>query len=495
MKKGLASLLAGLMLLPLVSCANGDLYETASTDETARETETRDPQYVCDLPAELNFADAEVSILYSDEDGPGDEMYSEKLGLGGLSDAVYERNVSVENQLGVKLTMIPFANAADTAANLVTSGDASIEIFCLPGYQGVPNAFSGYYLDLNQTLYTDTSKQYWSQDFNDMMTMTDQKLQFMATSSAALTLFRLSYLTIFHKDLMNDRQLPNLYDAVKNGDWTLDFQCRIAANAYEDEDGDGSKSSEDFFGLVSGNRISLDGYLVASNIRLLKRDEAGDLYYNSGEMEKMMTMAEKVSALFNCGGTLCYSGFSQDNIGVYKIIEKFAKEQALMATTQFLSIERRISELADIPYGIVPMPKLMKAQETYHTYVQDRVTCFAISAAVKTEERRDLTSAIMESIAYNSYLIVRPAYYDISLSYRFMQDPESQAILDLMFESVTFDLVPLMGVGGVRNDLRDILYVSNPPIASRTRTWAAIINKEIKNLNASLDKLALREQS
>ena len=162
-----------------------------------------------------------------------------------------------------------------------------------------------------------------------------------------------------------------------------------------------------------------------------------------------------------------------------------------MATVNFLGLEKRIGALADISYGIVPMPKLSVEQKNYRTYVQDSLTGFGISAAIGSEERQEVVGAVMEAIAYYSNQIVRPAYYDSSLSLRFMQDPQSKEMLDIMFETVAYEYSFLRpsGMGGILSDLRGQLPKSTPAIASYFKKWEKGVKKDLKKEQESLDKL------
>ena len=65
-KKFTAFLLAGLMLVPLASCAaEGEKNrETESVTQAVTEAETTDPNYTCDLPADLNYNNTEVNIMF-----------------------------------------------------------------------------------------------------------------------------------------------------------------------------------------------------------------------------------------------------------------------------------------------------------------------------------------------------------------------------------------------------------------------------------------------
>jgi hypothetical protein len=135
------------------------------------------------------------------------------------------------------------------------------------------------------------------------------------------------------------------------------------------------------------------------------------------------------------------------------------------------------------------LPKLSEDQKNYGTYIQDQVSSFGISAAVGNGERQDMLGAVMEALAYHSNEIVRPAYYDSVLSLRFMQDPDSQNILNTMFETISFDYCFVTGLGGVREDLRVLLPSSNPSVASKLKSWETMIKTALKGEQKKINKL------
>ena len=161
----------------------------------------------------------------------------------------------------------------------------------------------------------------------------------------------------------------------------------------------------------------------------------------------------------------------------------------LFRTSVFSAIKKLRAYEEGVEFGIVPMPKLSKEQAEYHTYVQDQVSSFGISAAIGNEDRQSMLSAVMESMAYHSNEIVRPAYYDSALSLRFMQDPQSRDILNTMFETIAFDYTYVTDVGGVRGTLRTLLPSKNPALASRAARWESTIKKQLERDNRVIDKL------
>ncbi len=490
-----ATLLAALMLLPLASCATGDTGTASDTtrDSVTQEVDTENRDYLCDLPNDLNFGEEEVNLMCINAPGRKDELISEKLGVSLISDAVYERNTAVENQLQIKLVF--HAQDDDVPAQvelnrIVTAGDRSIDIFTIGTNWAVTPAIEGKYRNLKAIRHIDLNKHYWSQDYNNMVTFTPEKKQFLATSPAALSLFRLTYLTIFNRDLFQDRKIPDLYAVVNNGEWTLDYQNQIITDTWIDTDGSGGATEDDFFGFVTGNCISVDAYAVSSDISLVEHDSDGYLYFDKQAANKMIDMSELVSELFTNKSTHFSPRQQDDIIGENYIMDKFANEQALMATTQFLSIESNIQSLAALNYGIVPMPKLNQEQKDYRTYVQDQVTSYGISAAIGDEARLTMLGAALEAMAYHSYVLVRPAYYDSTLSLRFMQDPESRSILDTMFETISFDYCYSNGVGGIRDELRLKLSSANPAVANRIPGWDRKLRSELSKINEALEKLS-----
>ena len=135
LQKLTAMALAVLMLLSLVACATGETPTdtepgTAAATDAATEADTVDMSYVCELPDGLNY-DTEVNYLYTEGYARDDELKSDELGGGIIADAVYERNLAVEERLGVLLNFQSKGNDTEMAAaiaNLVQSNDDTIDI-------------------------------------------------------------------------------------------------------------------------------------------------------------------------------------------------------------------------------------------------------------------------------------------------------------------------------------------------------------------------------
>ena len=501
MKKLLCLLLAALMMLSLVACATGD--DGPSGDDTkdqgtVNEQETADPNFTCDLPSNLDYKGETIGILYADVNNKGDELVSEKLGLGVVSDAVYERNLAVQEMLKVTFEFYPEDDASQVANSQtldIQGGQGDYDLVVNGTYMAVQPAMEGKYVNLNTLENINTDKHYWTQGYNDMVTFTDAEMQFLASGPIAISMFRFMFLTLYNKTLFNDNKIPDLYETVKAGEWTLDYQYSIVKDHYVDKDGDSKASDGDFYGFVTGDTISVDPYMVAANIHMITKDpETGDMIYNAAAISNLSDLCDKLHLVYQNESTYIYKGAANDDVPYNFIIDHFTANNALMATTMFLKMETNYDALAALSYGIAPMPKFDTNQQSYYSYVQDQVSCFGISAVVGDEDRQEMLAAVLEAMAYHSYKLVRPAYYETALSERYMQDPESKEVLDMIFDTLYFDFSSscsnVFTSCVIRDNLRPILSGSNnKPVASSTKSWQRAVERHLNTYNEKLESI------
>lgn len=498
MKKLLCLLLVSCLLLPaLTACGTpGDETDGTSgaTAAPVTEGETEDERLMCDLPDGLDYGGAAVHFIYSDNDGRRDELKSDGLEAGLISATVYERNDIVQNALHVNFDLIPADDAvlADTVSRDITSGTGEFDIVANGTYRSVTPAMEGKYLDLHRIDTIDTSKHYWTQGYNDIVTFTDNEYQFLASGPLAISMFRFVFLNLYNRTLLDERQIPDLYETVRAGGWTLDYQMSIIEGQYQDKDGDGKKSRGDFFGFVSGSASSIDPYFVTSDIHLITKDpDSRALIYNADALGPISDLADKVQKLYYNADAWIYQGAAEDWVTkTDNIIRHFTDGRAMMVTCLFYDMESKIEDLTPMSYGLVPMPKFDAVQPDYHSYVQDQVSCFGVSSVVGDETRQNMLGAVLEMLAYRSYSMIRPAYYDSVLSLRFMQDPESKEMLDLIFNTIDFDFCSTCRfIFNVELTLREIVTERGSRAASSTKKWQSSVEKSLIKYNEQLDKL------
>ena len=307
----MAILMALLMLgLSAVACAenNDDIpadTTTASagadTTAAAADTTTAAPeatdQYDVDdtLPADLKFDGEVVRIISRDSDGVRDEISVSDYSGEPINDAIYERNLAVEARLGIDIenTMLTGGNyvVTEEIRRLVLSGEDSYDMLANSTYSTIMYTSEGLFRDLNEVEYLDLTQIYWSQGFNDVASFGTK--QFMCAGALGLTLYRYMFVTMFNKDMMQARGLDNLYDVVNDGKWTLDYHASLAAQMYEDMNGNGEHDENDKYGFISGPVAYVDPYWSSCKLPILAKDN-DNRYVYSFDNERMATAVENL---------------------------------------------------------------------------------------------------------------------------------------------------------------------------------------------------------
>lgn len=519
MKKLLCLVLAALMLFSATACVNSDsgTSTTANTNAATEAEQTTPPSTTGNESAQTpstGETDTEpatevetdgytkpdvdgkgrtVTILYQKTSGKESELEVEMDGTV-INDAVYTRNKVVEKELGITFAYVDESDATTLSSSLgndISTSAKAYDLVVNASHVAVSAVLNGYYQNLSVLNNIDTSKYYWTQGYNDLATFTAEKKQYLASGSLALSMFRLMFVTIFNRDMMTAYGKDDLYSLVRSGDWTLDRQYEIITDMYDDRGGDG-RTEDDTYGFITGDIVSMDPYMVAADLHMIIRsEEDNSLVFNEDIVGALSNLVDKIQLMVNDESTYVFSTSEKDDVGKDYIVEAFSLGHSLMATIMFWNMEHSMETLAEVNYGIIPIPKFSAEQE-YHSYVQDQVSSFGISAGVGSADK-ELMAAVLESMAYHSYEIVRPQYYTNTLSTRFMQDEESAAMLDLIFDSLEFDFSQtcsgMVSSPALRDSLRPILSGSENKVASQVKSWKRSIPRSLKNVNSKIGKL------
>jgi len=111
-----------------------------------------------------------------------------------------------------------------------------------------------------------------------------------------------------------------------------------------------------------------------------------------------------------------------------------------MMNYRLISVESGIIRNSEVEYGIIPMPKLY-ATDTYKTHAQVETLLYCIPYS--RAEDLDRLGMFLECFASESYNTVKPAYYEIALTSKYVQDEESVGMLNKIITSVAIDPINL----------------------------------------------------
>ena len=493
-KKVLSLILAALMLLPMaVSCAETPEEGANTSDNSVLTTAAPSGSEVAEvpeetelasktLPANLKFNGETVTILSRDASFVSDELWVDDQNGSIVNDAIFKRNAKVMEQLNVSIESIKLAGDAYAVTtelrNAASNGEAYFDIAANSTYSTIMYTGENIFLDLTECEYLDLDAIYWSQGYNESASIGNS--QYLATGALALSLYRLMFITFYNKDLLAEAQYENLYDVVDDGRWTIDYQIQLSKDLYRDSDGSGSVSEGDIVGFASSTLSYLDPYWSSCDIQIITKD-ADNLLVYSLDSEKLSNTVDKLIVLFHQSNAW-FDKSSGDDGKQTAMSNLFATGNVGTATLRLGSVETQQFISMEDEYGIIPMPKYDENQEKYYTFLHDQFTSIGIpSVHSNDEERVQMLGAVLEAMALENYKNVAPAYYEVALKGRYLDDSDSWRMLDMIYENVKVDAGVLYtkNLGSIHQTPRDMSELGRNSVSSKIKAVTRQIEKQL----------------
>jgi len=492
-KQTLSLLLALLITgsICLSGCGGGKT-ETASETDTAVQPETvKEDRWLDDLPDQMDLDGRTMRFLVQTAENASNEVLVEDMNGEVINDAVFTRNSNLEERLNASMsqeliTSGGFDTATRQLTELVLAGSDDFDLFCSNSFTTVLLAVDGILTELTQLQYLDLTKEYWAQGFNETASIAGK--QYICTGPMALGFYRYLMVGMFNKSMFERYNVEYPYDTVLAGGWTLDVQNELAEKFYVDTNGDGARDAGDTYGFYTRANTDTsinDGYWASVNLRTISKDENGYYKYDVN-LEDFVNGIDKLLVLMNGSGS--YS--KAENIvnvvydeGVYG---KFVEGGTAMINAHMNMVESAFLRSMEDDYGVLPLPKTDENQEEYCSLAQDQFLVYAIPASVNPGGLEDI-GMFLEAYASESFNVVRPAYYETALTAKYMNDPESAAMLDMIADSMYIDPAILymnyfnLNVGTLRN----ILGQGQNTIASQIASVEQAMITAVEKLNAA----------
>ena len=497
MKKLLVWVLLVTMMLTAVlsACANNPQNDPQQGESSSGEQETIENNDKDDL-GEVDLGKRDIVIIARTEGVNQNEVYVEEMDSDPINDAVYNRNLALEERLNCNIDVVQLlpepgsiaGEAVDAVTNMVVAGGTDYNIVANASYTSMTLALQGRMTDLRGTDYIDFEKNYWSQGFNEALSYKDS--QFFVTGPMSLSYYRYMFVTMFNKQMMEDVGLEaSLYETVENGEWTIGYMQEVAEMFYSDLNGSGSRDAEDLYGFcarIGPTSSMMDGYWEGSEICILKKD-ADNAYTYEIDKERLTDSLDAVLGLLNSSGTFTATSNAGDN----DVLTKFAQDESAMINYRLIAVEDPTIRNMTKDYGILPIPKLTKAQD-YKTHVQVEVLLYGVP--ITCYDQLDELGIFLEAYASESYNRVKPAYYGIALTSKYVKDPESVQMLDRVIGSVSIDPVNLYCVSFTFTsaNIRAVHESGTNTVNSLLRRNESSLRKGVDKLNKSLDEILER---
>ena len=449
--KRIASMLIALSLLASLAACGSDTPETSDSTGSSADETTEAPEVKYDFGGRdyRILCRTDRSYEFDIDESTGDIV----------DDAVWERNMRVENNYNISIKPITAdgnwsnrENFIGLITSSVLSGDDEYDL--VAGYNAYITTLitQGCLSDLSKS-GIDFSNPWWYSGFNDNVSIGGK--MFFCLGDASLTMWENLEVVYFNRGLIADYKLYSPYELVNNDEWYFDTMRKMCAAVSTDLDQNSVYDENDRWGMIFYNIRDLAVYLGNSYCSFDKDGYPVLSLYS----ERMVDAYSKLYEFLNPS--------NEAHQFVPDVDQKvFTEGRAL-----FFQAPLRYAELmrtSEVDFGMVPFPKYDANQDRYYTTVVDDLSVFCVPVSIKDLSYSGL---ILDALCRESSELVIPKYYDQALKYKYARDNESEEMLNVARDSIWFDFGfiysgPLNGLGSFLDILRD----NNSDIAS---AWAS----------------------
>ncbi|MBQ4557211.1 MAG: extracellular solute-binding protein [Clostridia bacterium] len=504
MKKLLAFLLAAVMLCSMLAACNGDPATTdGPVDTNVADVTTSVGEDTPDIPApgtvdiagDFNFL---VAGNYSRNNYTGNDFdYDGDLNEANSVDlAVYKRYEKLKEDYGVD-TVVDFqvkfgsSNGGGTGFSKIytdyMSGQSTYDAAMVGTYDVATLAYSGYIHDLNDMPNMDLTKSYWDQRANEDLTILGK--MFYTSGDITVTNHMVTHGILFNKGMIEEYNLEDPYELVRNNEWTLESFGNIVKQVGEDVNQDGMYTESDRYGLLTWNDPMV-AILSSSGEKIAGVNEDGLMeltFYN----ERVISLYDQFEAIvfdqqhaYNYQYDHYTGAATPTSVWNVNRDAIFTENRAVFYLNTLATVERHRD--SDVDFGVLPYPKLDAAQENYGHQVSAYHAHFLCVPELAPDFER--TGLVLEYLAYQGKQILTPAYYEQTLVGKSVRDEDSVEMLDIILASRVYDLGAYYDIGTYKTQLGR-LFVSRQALSSLYETYRPTAEQKIAAINNAFSSM------
>jgi len=424
-KKLIVLFLSVIAIFCFASCKE-DIDENVNETNTENESvETDALDYTKDLVVE-DYEGYNFRILI--RPGKVSDQYLEEDSDDSVESAVYKRNQTVEQMYNIKITATESSNAnrETDALTAILAGDDAYDMILPHTASAFVYAVQDALINLNEVSSIQKEKPWWSQDIIDSFNVNNH----LYIIDGDISTHRLKYAMCmyFNKRIFDELGIEYPYELVKNGEWTFDNFEDIVKQGAKDLNGDGVMNpADDQYGYVAHEWQTPISIIYTGGQKICDKNEQGipELTLNSSKT------VDIYDTFFNlCDHEACFLFYDGMPIGG----NPFPAGRAMISDGN-LGDAKNFRNMDD-DFGILPLPKFT-SEDDYATTVNGYAHVVVMPNTVEDPEK---TGAIIEALCAIGSRDVLPAFYDVSLKTKYSRDTESEAMIDIIRNSIIYDI-------------------------------------------------------
>lgn len=395
--------------------------------------------YQLDGVGTQDFGNEVIDILYW-SDRSCQEFESSGKDSDMVNNALYDRNRKVESRLNVNFNFVGKAGNFEHKTEFTSTvsndalNDREYDMYACYGPLASTFALSGYSADLSSLNYLDFDQPWWPENVVSNLSLGD-KLYF-ATGDVSSNLLWMMQVCLFNLNLKSTKGLTqDFYSMVENGEWTVANFMEICTDIYTGTAGE--QSLQDTYGLVTHANV-FDAWVIGAGICAIEKDDYDmPMISSSYGSERMANLVEDLSDWFLNSDDVFISKAGGGKNAFTDARQLFEEGKSLFIVDKLYIVQSgSLKDMTD-KYGLLPMPMYGEEQTEYYTDIGQTHTQYCI--ANKEKSNADITAAVLECMASESYRQVIPVLYFKVMKLRYAKDEQSSQIFDLLRERITFD--------------------------------------------------------
>lgn len=442
MKKRVRLAAAMLMLLAVFASCNKPAAPPA--DSEPQQTEAETSPYLDHLPADLDFNQEEVNIFYGVYDPNFDCKALEVEGNNDgdfVAEKVYKRNEEVQNRLNVFFDFTQVETSSDAATyaaaieqNVIHAQSTEYDLVYHRAANAAVHSNMGYFRSVNDLPYVDWDMSYWFYNQMEAVSLNSSRI-YMILGDLLISNYSNISTMFFNMDLYETlfpgQSASDLYDMVKNNEWTWENYFAIVADAYQDNDGiDGATAGDTYGANWENGTRTCQYYPYTSGLRFTERDQDGFPSFTLNN-DRTVSMVEDLY------------DFIHQNPGTYMMTYDEAQNKFLNGTmlfySYFLSLGKVISQNAEFEYGILPFPKYDELTD-YTSVLLTGAGVYVIPYTIQDEERLSRIGATLEALCASGSRLVVPEYYETVVKIKESGTEQNKEMIEFIRDHLQFDL-------------------------------------------------------
>ena len=496
LKRITAMLIALLMLVPtLASCSDNTPAETKettsqqetaqtaeSTDASADESETEDERIKPNIPESADFGGDDITFLHwynpawTETVRQSRDIYAEGITGEAINDAVYNRNVKIEDAYKVKiaLQLEQSTDIASMVGQQVTAGDSTYDVV----YQILSAAPAliqkSYFHNLFNVPNIDLEKPWWDQ--NSISSLSTMGILPLVSTSINVNDKDATAALAFNKTIAENNQLEDLYTLVREGKWTYDKLTEMAEATYNDSNGDGTMTPDDVYGFLGGRDV-IDSLYHGSGSQFITKNENDEFVFTFGT-ERDVDVISKGIDIVNSSWYFNHHAWKDQSDILYRQI--FETGHGLFFWMRLDDVTNM--RAGDADFGIIPIPKYEEAQDKYYSLVSQHTTGLMSIPITCAGDELSMVGMVLEALAAESHYTLIPEYIETSLKTKNSRDAESADMLDIILGNRVFDPMNVYSFANFGDAIMDAADANNKDMASLIKSKEKLVNKSIEKV-------------